>query len=341
MESIQMDQMYEGIVKTRRQSLLILDKDLMVILASSYFYELFKVSPEETVGHLVYDIGNKQWDIPKLRELIETILPEKTSFDNYEVEHDFANIGKRTMLLNARQIEQAMGKERIILLAIEDVSESRQLKNLLADSEERYRRLFETADDGLLLLEKSELKICFANPAITEMLGYSNEELIGKSFKNIGFADNIGNFQEVIQTLNKSGIIYYKDASIQKKTGQFVDTDIYMVNKTRLVQCNIRNITERKEAENVLRETEEKFSTAFQTSPYAITITRAKDGKFIDVNDAFMTMTGFTREEAHADSWIGLKLWMNKEDRDRVVNDLRAGRSSAMSTSSGERVTRF
>jgi two-component system cell cycle sensor histidine kinase/response regulator CckA len=117
---------------------------------------------------------------------------------------------------------------------------------LLADSEERFRRLFETANDGILLLEKSELKIRLANPAITEILGYSNEELIGKGFKDIGFADNIGNFQEVMQTLNKDGIIHYKDAPIQKKTGQVVDTDIYMVNKARLVQCNIRNTTERK-----------------------------------------------------------------------------------------------
>ena len=61
---------------------------------------------------LIYDLGNKQWDIPKLRELLENILPQKTSFDNYEVEHDFATIGRRIMLLNARQIEQAMGRKR-------------------------------------------------------------------------------------------------------------------------------------------------------------------------------------------------------------------------------------
>ena len=148
--------------------------------------------------------------------------------------------------MNARQIVQAIGKERIILLAIEDLTERKLLEDLLADSEERFRRLFETANDGILLLEKSEFSIRFANPAITEILGYANEELIGKGFKDIGFADNIGNFQEVMQTLNKDGIIHYKDAPIQKKTGQVVDTDIYMVNKTSLVQCNIRNTTERK-----------------------------------------------------------------------------------------------
>jgi len=120
------DQIFEDIIKTIREPLLVLDQDLRVVTVSRSFYDFFKVKPEETVGQLIYDLGNKQWDIPKLRELLETILPKKTAFDNYEVEHDFATIGRRIMLLNARQIERAMGKERIILLAIEDITERKQ-----------------------------------------------------------------------------------------------------------------------------------------------------------------------------------------------------------------------
>jgi light-regulated signal transduction histidine kinase (bacteriophytochrome) len=73
-------------------------------------------------------LGNKQWNIPKLRELLETILPEKATFDNYEVEHEFSTIGSRIMLLNARQIKRVWGKERIILLAIEDITERKKLE---------------------------------------------------------------------------------------------------------------------------------------------------------------------------------------------------------------------
>ena len=144
----------ESIINTVREPLIALDQDLRVVTVSRSFYEVFKVNPEETVGQLIYDLGNKQWDIPKLRELLETILPQKTTFDNYEVEHDFATIGRRIMLLNARQIQRVLGKERIILLAIEDITERRRLEDLLTESEERYRRLFETANDGILLLEK-------------------------------------------------------------------------------------------------------------------------------------------------------------------------------------------
>ncbi|MCX6554664.1 MAG: PAS domain-containing sensor histidine kinase [Candidatus Aminicenantes bacterium] len=123
----------ESIINTVREPLISLDQDLRVVSVSRSFYEFFKVKPEETVGQLIYDLGNKQWDIPKLRELLETILPKKATFDNYEVEHDFATIGRRVMLLNARQIQRAFGKERIILLAIEDITEKMRLQRELAE----------------------------------------------------------------------------------------------------------------------------------------------------------------------------------------------------------------
>lgn len=120
------DQIFEGIVETIREPLLVLDRYLRVVTASRSFYEFFKVKPEATVGQFIYDLGDKQWNISKLRELLETILPQQTAFDNYEVEHDFVTIGRRTLLLNARQIEQEVGKERIILLAIEDITERKK-----------------------------------------------------------------------------------------------------------------------------------------------------------------------------------------------------------------------
>ncbi len=118
----------ESIINTVREPLIVLDQNLRVVKVSRSFYDVFKVNPEQTIGHLIYDLGNKQWDIPVLRELLETILPQKTTFDNYEVEHDFTTIGKRIMLLNARQINRVMGKERIILLSIEDITERKQLE---------------------------------------------------------------------------------------------------------------------------------------------------------------------------------------------------------------------
>ncbi|MHB1687971.1 MAG: hybrid sensor histidine kinase/response regulator [Ignavibacteriaceae bacterium] len=122
----------ESIINTVREPLIALDQNLRVVKASRSFYDFFKVTSDETIGKLIYDLGNHQWNIPKLRELLETILPEKTTFNNYEVEHDFSTIGKRIMLLNARQIERALGKEKIILLAIDDITERKKNENELS-----------------------------------------------------------------------------------------------------------------------------------------------------------------------------------------------------------------
>jgi PAS domain S-box-containing protein len=236
----------ESLINTVREPLISLDQDLRVVTVSRSFYDFFQVKPEETVGQLIYDLGNNQWDIPKLRDLLETILPQHASFDNYEVEHDFVTIGRRTMLLNARQIEQAWGKERIILLAIEDITERRQLEGLLAESESRYRRLFETASDGIVLLEKKDGYVAHANPAIEKMLGYSEAECLGKNLNDIGVAIDTRHFSATMQDLDREGILNYEDVLLQTKTGEEIFTDIYMVNRAKLAQCNIRDVSERK-----------------------------------------------------------------------------------------------
>jgi PAS domain S-box-containing protein len=280
----------ESVINTVREPLIALDQDLRVVTVSRSFYDFFKVSHEDTVGQLIYDLGNKQWDIPKLRELLETILPEKATFDNYEVEHDFATIGRRTMLLNARQIQRVLGKERIILLAIEDISEQKKLENLLKESEELYRGVFKTASDGILLLEKREGKITHTNPAAEKMLGYSTKDCIGNKLQDIGFMLDMVDFQTIMQDLNKNGIINYTDVTVTTKSGQHVDTDVYLVDKTRAVQCNIRDITDRKRAEEALHESEVLYRTLFDDAKDGIALADAETGRLVNCNQSLCQM---------------------------------------------------
>ena len=280
----------ESIINTVREPLIILDHDLKVITASRSFYDFFKVNPKETVGQFIYDLGNKQWDIPELRELLETILPQKTTFDNYEVEHDFAAIGRHTMLLNARQIKRALGKERIILLAIEDITERKRLEGLLTESEERYRHLFETASDGIVLLEKHEGKIINTNPAAEKMLGYSKKDSIGNKLQDIGILD-IDDFPLLMHNLNKDGIINYINVPATTKSGQQIDTDIYLVDRAKLIQCNIRDITHRMRIERSLVENEARLRTLVQTIPDLIWLKDA-DGIYLSCNKMFERFFG-------------------------------------------------
>ena len=129
----------ESIVDTVREGLMVLDGDLRVISANRSFYETFKVKPGETEGQLVYDLGNRQWNIPKLRELLEEILPTDTTFDNFEVEHEFKIIGRRVMHLNARRIYRETNETRLILLAIEDVTERKRAQQALRQSSEELK----------------------------------------------------------------------------------------------------------------------------------------------------------------------------------------------------------
>ncbi|MGZ5876325.1 MAG: sensor histidine kinase [Bradyrhizobium sp.] len=118
----------QGIVDTVREPVLVLDKDLRVIAASRSFYAAFKVSPEDTKGRLLYTLGDGQWDIPKLRVLLEKIIPEKGVMEGYEVEHEFPGLGSRTMWLNARQVFYEGGANTTILLGMEDVTKRRVLE---------------------------------------------------------------------------------------------------------------------------------------------------------------------------------------------------------------------
>jgi PAS domain S-box-containing protein len=116
----------ESIVATVREPLLVLDAGLRVVSASRSFYQIFEVTPRETEGKRIFELGNCQWDIPQLRKLLEEILPESSTFDGFEVEHDFPAIGRKTMLLNARRIYKEANRAQFILLAIEDISEHKR-----------------------------------------------------------------------------------------------------------------------------------------------------------------------------------------------------------------------
>jgi signal transduction histidine kinase len=114
--------------------------------ANRAFYQTFQVSPEETEGHLIYELGNGQWDIPALRTLLEDIIPQKSVFSDYELEHDFPTIGRRIMMLNARKL-RAGNHSEMLVLAMEDITERRRVHDLevhyTAELQESYRRLQE------------------------------------------------------------------------------------------------------------------------------------------------------------------------------------------------------
>ncbi len=121
----------EAIVETVREPLVILNQNLQVMKANRAFYDVFRAVPEETEERLIYDLGNGQWNIPKLRELLENILPARSTFRDFEVIHDFEHVGRKVMLLNASEMFNPNAQTRSILLAIEDVTERKKAEEAL------------------------------------------------------------------------------------------------------------------------------------------------------------------------------------------------------------------
>jgi two-component system CheB/CheR fusion protein len=270
----------ESVINTVREPLISLDQDLRVVTVSRSFYEFFKVKPEETVGQLIYDLGNKQWDIPRLRELLETILPQKTTFDNYEVEHNFAAIGRRIMLLNARQIQRASGKERIILLAIEDITERREIENGLEkarkeleatkisedESREYAESIINTVREPLIAMDQ-DLRVVSVSRSFYEVFKVKPEETVGHLIYDLGNKQwDIPKLRELLETIlpQKATFDNYEVehdfAGIGRRIMLLNARQIHRVlGKKRIILLAIEDITERREIETGLEKAHEEL----------------------------------------------------------------------------------
>jgi PAS domain S-box-containing protein len=240
----------DNIIATMREPFLVLDKTLRVQTANRAFYQTFHAEKEETEGRFLYDLGNGQWNIPRLRALLEGVLSNSHPIHDCDVEHDFPAIGKKIMLLNARRFESVDSQPDLILLAIEDVTERKQAEVAEQTSEVRYRRLFQTAKDGILILDANTLKIIDANPFMTELLGYAHDEFLGKELWEIGLFGDERASQAAYQELQEKGYIRYDHLPLETKNGKRAEVEfvsnIYQVDHRPVAQCNIRDISERR-----------------------------------------------------------------------------------------------
>lgn len=369
----------DNILATLREPFLVLDKTLRVVTANRAFYDTFHVAPEETQGQFVYDLGNRQWDIPKLRLLLEEVLSLDQTIQHFEVKHIFSEVGQKTMLLNARRIRKPSNHSELILLAIEDVTERynakalngtlaaivnssddaiisttlegvitswnqgaerlfgykpteavgqsiflfipedrhdeeravfakvrhgekvkhfdteritqdghqikisltaspirdaadqivgvskishditerREVQRQLQASETRFRRLFEAAHDGILILDAATRKITHVNPFLTDLLDYPAEHFLGKELWEIGFLSDKRASQSAMQQLHEQGTIRYESLPLEDRQGRThpveMVANLYQEDQHSVVQCNIRDISERSRLETLQR----------------------------------------------------------------------------------------
>ena len=307
----------ESIIETVREPLIILDANLKIISANHSFYRTFKTKPKETEGKYIYEIGNRQWDIPELRKLLQEILPKNTSFDNFEVEHDFPRIGKRTMLLNARRIYREGKKTQMILLAIEDITERKQTREKIYHLNEVLRAIRKV--NQLIMRERDEKNLLQKTcEVLVKVKGYSSICI----FRN-GIIYKEGNekeiqklleFKEKIERKRKIVSLKFNELylSVFSSTKDNIKISLYITNmrkfskeETELLQeisedlvfalSFIRTEKERKLMEEALKESENKFRSL--TEETLVGVYLIQDNKFKYVNPKLANIFGYKVEE--------------------------------------------
>jgi PAS domain S-box-containing protein len=168
----------QNIVDTVREPLLILDATLRVRSANRAFYQTFHVSPAETEGRLIYELGNGQWDIPDLRTLLEDIVPKSSVFDDFELDHTFPVIGRRVMLLNARKLQAGQHGE-LLVLAMEDVTARKRAEEALLEAGALQSAIFNSANFSSIATDEKGVIQIF-NVGAERMLGYTAAEVMNK-----------------------------------------------------------------------------------------------------------------------------------------------------------------
>lgn len=210
----------DAILSNIHDPLLVLDKDLRIVTASKSFYKKFSLIPEETEGILLYEIGNKEWDIPALRKLLEDVLPRKTEFYDFEVTHDFPRSGKKTMMLNATSIFQKIHGEALILLSIEDYTERKTAQQAIIDSEKRFEAAV-AAVQGVVWTNNSKGGMEGEQKSWAALTGQSFEEYQGYGWTKVVHPDDAQPTIEAWQKAVKKSTPFTFEHRVNLKNGEY------------------------------------------------------------------------------------------------------------------------
>ncbi len=284
----------EGMIATVREPLVVLDRDLRIQRANAAYYETFHVSRTETEGRLLYDLGNGQWNLPRLRELIGASLFQNKSFQDFELEHSFPYIGRRRVRLNGRRISGQDDQDRTVLIAIEDVTKRRE------EAEVRYQRLFETAKDGMLLFDGETGVLADVNPYFLELTGFGREQLIGRKPTEME-AFQHGQGTRIVDEARSSDVVRYERVPLSTIDGRQIEVEIvanrYSVGNLQVIQLNVRDVTRRNQALAKLQESESRFRMFVESVRDYAFVQMDLRGRITSWNPGAERLLGYTEAE--------------------------------------------
>ncbi|MGZ8849636.1 MAG: PAS domain S-box protein [Thermoanaerobaculia bacterium] len=290
---------YHRLFETAQDAILILDAEERsgkIMDANPFVIDLLGYSLAELIGKELWEIGlfsDKEESKAAMDQL------QKDGYIRYK---DMPLKTKQGKCVDVEFVSNTymVGDQKVIQCNIRDITERAQAAHALWASEARYRRLFETAQDAILILEEDSGKIMDANPFVIGLLGYSLDELIGKELWEIGLFRDKQQSKAAMEQLQENGYIRYEDMPLETKQGKRVEVEFvsnsYMVGEQKVIQCNIRDITDRKWAEEAARISAERFRFLAESMPLMI-FTAKPNGDIDYVNRQLTEFTGLHREE--------------------------------------------
>ncbi|MDO9035934.1 MAG: PAS domain S-box protein, partial [Methanoregula sp.] len=296
--------------------------DSSIVLSSAVTGILSLLIVYVVVTYLSREIGDAIDQSEEERKKAEEALHK--SEEKYRVSYELLAVSEEEL---RQQYSEIAEKEDTILALNQDLEkrveertrELRKTNETLNATETRYRRLFETAQDGILILDAGTGQIVEVNPFLIDLLGFSHEQFLGKKIWEIGIFKDIVANKDNFEELQRKEYIRYEDLPLETADGRHIDVEfvsnVYMVDNKKVIQCNIRDITGRKLAEEAQIASEVRYHRLFVTTHDGIIILDADTGKIVDVNPFLIDLLGYSHEQ-----FLGKKIWEIGVFKDIIAN---------------------
>jgi two-component system CheB/CheR fusion protein len=251
----------DAIVRSAPIAFVVLEPDFRVHYANAAFYQTFKTIPALTEGHSLFEIGDGQWSIPRLRQMLVDVIPRKSFFDDFEVSHEFKNIGRRTMLLNARLLQSHEAQPERILLGISDIT-----GRLVAEEAQKVLASIVECSADAILSKDLDGKILSWNEGAVRLFGYTAEEVVGQPIYRLIPEENRSDEAEILGRVTRGERVFHYETARRRKDGTVVEISLSASPirdaSDRIIGASTiaRDIGERKKADAALREAKERLA---------------------------------------------------------------------------------
>ncbi len=243
----------EAIVNTIHEPLAVLDDELTIHDANRAFYESMQVPEYAAKGKAIFDVSSGRFDTPPIRTLFDRLKQGATELNDVEIEPNLPHGETRTLLINARRL-RSPDQEPLILMALEDITERKRA------AEARYRRLFETARDGIVIVDAITGEILDINPFTEQLFGRERQELVGRNLLEIDSIRDTPDLHGALEQIRQRGVLRFDQFHVSTKDGREMELEViatlYSEGERQAIQLNMRDVSERKKFERELQETQ-------------------------------------------------------------------------------------